>query len=79
MAETNKSSYAGLTINIKKSHSHCITVSKYASQRLFNANESNSFELKAEGEPIDHFADFVYLSATISDEGKIDRDLNVRI
>ena len=69
------SSYAGLKINAKKTQ--CMAVSRCASQRPFN--KSDSIELEVEGEPIEQVSNFVYLGATISGDGTIDRDLDVRI
>ena len=69
------SSYAGLKINAKKTQ--CMAVSRCASQRPFN--KSDSIELEVEGEPIEQVSNFVYLGATISGDGTIDRELDVRI
>ena len=36
-------------------------------------------ELEVEGKPVEQVSNFVYLSTTISGDGRIDRDLDVRI
>ena len=54
-----------------------MAVSRCASQRPFN--KIDSIELEVEGEPIEQVSNFVYLGATISGDGTIDRDLDVRI
>ena len=69
------SSYAGLRINAKKTQ--CMAVSKCASQRPFIKDDC--IELSVEGEPVEQVSNFVYLGATISGDGTIDRDLDVRI
>ena len=69
------SSYAGLRINAKKTQ--CMAVSKCASQRPYT--KSDCIELSVEGEPVEQVSNFVYLGATISGDGTIDRDLDVRI
>ncbi|KAL5261077.1 hypothetical protein ACHWQZ_G006957 [Mnemiopsis leidyi] len=69
------SSYAGLKINAKKTQ--CMAVSKCASQRPFIRGDC--IELSVGGEPVEQVSNFVYLGATISGDGTIDRDLDVRI
>ena len=69
------SSYAGLRLNAKKTQ--CMAVSKCASQRPFIKDDC--IELSVEGEPVEQVSNFVYLGATISGDGTIDRDLDVRI
>ena len=69
------SSYAGLRINAKKTQ--CMAVSKCASQRPFIKDDC--IELSVEGEPVEQVSNFVYLCATISGDGTINRDLDVRI
>ncbi|KAL5260839.1 hypothetical protein ACHWQZ_G006766 [Mnemiopsis leidyi] len=69
------SSYAGLKISAKKTQ--CMAVSKCASQRPFIRGDC--IELSVGGEPIEQVSNFVYLGATISGDGTIDRDLDVRI
>ena len=69
------SSYAGLRIDARKTQ--CMAVSKCASQRPYT--RSDCIELSVEGEPVEQVSNFVYLGATISGDGTIDRDLDVRI
>ena len=69
------SSYAGLKINAKKTK--CMAISKCASQRPYI--EDDYIELEVAGEPVEQVSNFIYLGVTISGDGKIDRDLDVRI
>ena len=68
-------SYAGLRINAKKTQ--CMAISRSASQRPYLRGDY--VELEVEGEPVEQVSNFVYLGATISCDGTIDRDLDVRI
>ena len=54
-----------------------MVVSKYASQRPLIREDC--IELFVGGEPVEQVSNFVYLGATISGDGTIDRDLDVRI
>jgi hypothetical protein len=49
-----------------------MAVSKCASKRAFN--KSVSIELKVKSEPIDQVSDFVFLGATVSGDGTIDKE-----
>ena len=69
------SSYAGLKINAKKTK--CMAVSKCASRRSYV--EEDYIELEVNGEPVEQVSYFVYLGVTISGDGRIDRDLDIRI
>ena len=69
------SSYAGLKINAKKTK--CMAVSKCASQRPYI--EEDYIELEVNGEPVEQVSNFVYLGVTISGDGRIDKDLDIRI
>ena len=69
------SSYAGLKINAKKTK--WMAISKCASQRPYI--EDDYIELEVAGEPVEQVSNFIYLGVTISGDGKIDRDLDVRI
>ncbi|XP_063679285.1 uncharacterized protein LOC134814892 [Bolinopsis microptera] len=54
-----------------------MAISKCASQRPYT--ERDSIKLTVEGEPVEQVSNFVYLSANISGDGTIDRDLDIRI
>ena len=69
------SSYAGLKINAKKTK--CMAISNYVSQRPYI--EDDYIELEVAGEPVEQVSNFIYLGVTKSGDGKIDRDLDVRI
>ena len=69
------SSYAGLKINAKKTK--CMAVSKCASQRPYI--EEDYIELEVNGEPVEQVSNFVYLGVTISGDGRIDKDLDIRV
>ena len=68
-------SYAGLRINAKKTQ--CMAISRSASQRPYLRGDY--VELEVEGDPVEQVSNFVYLGATNSCDGTIDRDLAVRI
>ena len=69
------SSYAGLKINAKKTK--CMAVSKCASQHPYI--EEDYIEREVNGEPVEQVSNFVYLGVTISGDGRIYRDLDIRI
>ena len=52
-------------------------ISRSASQCQYL--RSDYVELEVEGKPVEQVSNFVYLGATISGDGTIDRDLDVRI
>ena len=54
-----------------------MAISRSASQRPYLRGDY--VELEVEGEPVEQVSNFVYLGATISGDGTIDRDLDVRI
>ena len=54
-----------------------MAISKCASQRPYI--EDDYIELEVAGEPVEQVSNFIYLGATISSDGKIDRDVDVRI
>ena len=41
--------------------------------------EKDCIELEVDGEPVEQLSNLVYLGATMSGDGTIDRDLDVRI
>ena len=55
----------------------CMAISKCASQRPYI--EDDYIELEIADEPVEQVSNFIYLGVTISGDGKIDRDLDVRI
>ena len=69
------SSYAGLKINEKKTK--FMAISKCASQRPYI--EDDYIEIEVDGEPVEQVSIFIYLGVTISGDGKINKDLDVRI
>ena len=54
-----------------------MAVSKCASQYPYI--EEDYIELEVNGEPVEQVSNFVYLDVTINGDGRIDRDLNIRI
>ena len=54
-----------------------MAVSKCASQRPYI--EEDYIELEVNGELVEQVSNFVYLGVTISGDGEIDRDLDIRI
>ena len=69
------SSYTGLKINANKTK--CMAVSKCAYHRPYI--EEDYIELEVNGEPVEQVSNFVYLGVTISEDGRIDRDLDIRV
>ena len=65
-------SYAGLRINVKETQ--CMAVRKSASQRPFD--KKDCIELEVGGEQV---SNLIYLGANISDDGTINRELDVKI
>ena len=67
--------YAGLQINAKKTKS--MTTGKNTSQRPYT--KECTLEIAAGDIPIEQVSNFVYLGATNSSDGTIDRELSARI
>ena len=69
------SSYAGMKINIQKTKS--MAASRCASQRPYI--EKDCVELEVDGETVEQVSNLVYVGTTLSGDGTIDKESDVRI